>query len=237
MNAICTLAKKELRDFFASPIAYVFIAVFLFLSYWLFFSSVFLVGETSLRAFFAWLPILFIIFLPSLTMGKWSDERKTGTIEILMTLPASDWQLILGKLFACVGFLFIVLLLTLPLPIVMSSLGDLDTGSVWGSYFGIFLLGVSYLSFGLFISSITRSQIVSFLITVLLLFFFYILSEPLVTSYLPKLLIPLVQYLSFNYHFQSMARGVIDSRDVVYFLTATLLFVYLNRVSLAMRTA
>lgn len=235
MNTIFTLAKKELRDLFASPIAYVFIAVFLFLSFWLFFAGVFLVGQTTLRGFFSWLPILFVIFLPSITMGKWSDEKKSGTLEILMTLPASDWQFILGKFLSVVLFLLIVLALTFPLPIVISSLGDLDMGPVFGSYFGIFLLGSSYLALGLFISSLTRNQVISFLITVLVLFLFYILAEPLATNYIPSFMIPVFQYMSFNQHYESMARGVLDSRDVIYFLSTTVLFIYFNRLSLGMR--
>jgi len=235
MKTIFTLANKELRDFFASPIAYIFIAVFLVISLGLFFSGVFLVGQTSLRIFFGWLPVLFIVFLPSVTMGKWAEEQQTGTFEILMTLPAKDWQIILGKLFACLVFLFIVLLLTVPMALVMATLGDLDMGKVIGGYFGIFLLGSSYLALGLFISSITKNQIIAFLITVSVLFFIYILAEPIVTSYLPSSVIPLFQFMSFNQHFMSLSRGVLDSRDVIYFVSTVGLFVYFNMVSLQMR--
>lgn len=235
MNTIFTLTKKEFRDFFGSPIAYVFITVFLLLSFSIYFSGVFLIGETSLRIFFGWLPVLFVVFLPAVTMAKWSEEKKTGTYEILMTLPASDWQVILGKLFACILFLFVVLLLTLPLVFVMKSLGDLDMGKVMGGYLGIFLLGSSYLALGLFISSLTKNQIIAFLITVATLFLFYLIAEPIVTSYLPGSVIPTVQFLSFNRHFLSMSRGVVDSRDVIYFLSTAGFFVYLNMVSLQRR--
>lgn len=235
MKTILTLTKKELRDFFASPIAYVFITVFLLLSFGLYFSGVFLVGETSLRIFFNWLPILLIVFLPAVTMSKWSEEKKTGTYEVLMTLPAQDWQIILGKFFSCVVFLFIVLLLTVPLPLVMAGLGDLDTGKVLGGYGGIFLLGCGYLALGLFVSSLTKNQIIAFIVTVAILFFMYIMAEPIVTSYLPASVIPYVQFMSFNRHFLSMARGVVDSRDVIYFLSAAGFLVYLNLVSLQRR--
>lgn len=235
MNPILTLAKKELRELFASPIAYVFIAVFLFLSFWLYFSNIFLIGEATIRPFFAWTPVLFIVFLPSVTMGKWAEERKSGTFELLMTLPAEDWQLVAGKLLSALFFLAIVLAFTLPLPLTMSGLGGLDAGQVFASYLGIFLLGMSYLALGLFISSLTQNQIVAFLVTTLVLFLLYVLAEPIVTNYLPRSVVPVVQFMSFSTHFESMARGVIDSRDLVYFFSMTGLFAYLNLVSLNMR--
>lgn len=235
MNPIFTLAKKELRELFASPIAYVFIAVFLFLSFWLYFSNIFLIGEATIRPFFAWTPVLFIVFLPSVTMGKWAEERKSGTLELLATLPAEDWQLVIGKLLSALLFLAIVLAFTLPLPFAVSGLGELDSGQVVGSYLGIFLLGASYLALGLFISSLTQNQIVAFLVTTLVLFLLFVLAEPIVTNYLPRAVVPAVQFMSFSAHFESMARGVLDSRDVVYFFSMTGLFVYLNLVSLNMR--
>lgn len=237
MKPILILAKKELRDLFATPVAYVFITVFLFLSFWLYFSSFFIQGEASLRNFFSWLPILFIIFLPSITMGRWSEEKKSGTIEILFTLPLRDYQILLGKFLACALFLLIVLFLTLPLPFVVSRLGDLDVGQVTASYAGAFLLGLSYLAFGLFVSSLTKNQIIAFLLSVIALFLFYILAEPVITAYLPKSLAVLFQFFSFNQHFSSMSRGVIDSRDLIYFLSTVVLFGYMNLVSLSFRRA
>lgn len=235
MNPIFTLAKKELRELFASPIAYVFIAVFLFLSFWLYFSNIFLIGEATIRPFFAWTPVLFIVFLPSVTMGKWAEERKSGTLELIATLPVEDWQLVAGKLLSTLFFLAIVLAFTLPLPLTVSGLGELDSGQVIGSYLGIFLLGASYLALGLFISSLTQNQIVAFLVTTLVLFLLFVLAEPIVTNYLPRAVVPAVQFMSFSSHFESMARGVLDSRDVVYFFSMTGLFAYLNLVSLNMR--
>jgi len=235
VNTILTLIKKELRDVFASPIAYVFITVFLVLSFWLYFSGVFFVGEASMRIFFGWLPVIFIVFLPTITMGKWAEEKKSGTFELLMTMPASDWQIILGKLLSSFIFLLITLLLTVPLVVSVSFLGDLDSGQVVCGYLGIFLLGCCYLTIGLFISSLTKNQIIAFILTVLALFFSYVMAEPIVTGYLPRFVIPTVQYMSFNQHFISMARGVVDSRDVIYFLSTVFLFSYFNFVSLHLR--
>lgn len=168
-------------------------------------------------------------------MSKWAEEKKTGTYEILMTLPARDWQIIMGKYLSCVIFLFTVLLLTVPLAFVMSRLGDLDMGMVLGGYVGIFLLGCSYLALGLFISSLTKNQIIAFIVTVAVLFLGFIIAEPIITSYLPRSAIPVFHFLSFNRHFMAMARGVIDSRDVIYFLSTAGLFIYLNMVSLQRR--
>lgn len=238
MKAILTLAGKELRDLFASPIAYVFLVLFLFLAFWLFFfnpGNIFALGQLDLRGFFASLPLLFVFFLPSLTMSQWANERRLGTFEILTTLPVSDFQLILGKFLSALAFLAIVVLFTLPLPISVAALGTIDIGQVVASYIGTIVLGAAYLSLGLFVSSLTRDQIVAFLISVTVLFLLYALAGPLVTGYLPEPLIPMVQFLSFNERFESIARGVLDSRDIVYFLSVTGLFIYLNTVSLTVR--
>lgn len=232
MSPAITLARRELRHLFASPIAYVFIAVFLSLSFWLFFSNVFLYAQANLRPFFDMLPLLFIIFLPSITMGMWSEEKRSGTHEILLTLPVSRVQLLLGKWLAAVGFLLVVLFFTIPLPVTISLLGDLDAGQVLANYCGAFLMGCAYLAFGLFVSSMARNQIVSFLITVLVLFVFFILAAPVVTDFLPRALTPWAQFFAIGTHFQGMARGVIDLRDVVYFLSFTGLSLYLNALSL-----
>lgn len=235
MKKVITLTKKELRDFFGSPIAYVFITVFLALAFGLYFSDVFLVGEASLRVFFSWLPVLFIVFLPAVTMGRWSDEKKSGTYEILMTLPVRAWQVILGKYLACAVFLLITLLLTTPLAVVIAALGDLDWGMTLAGYAGIFFLGLSYLALGLFFSSLTKNQIVAFIVSVAVLFLFYIIAEPIVTSHLPHGMVPVFHFLSFSRHFASMARGVVDSRDVIYFVSTAVLFLYCNRISIAVR--
>lgn len=230
MNTVITLTKKELRDAFASPLAYVFLTVFLGLSFWLYFSEIFVINEASVRAFFK--PLLFIVFLPSLTMGKWADEHKNGTFELLMTLPAKGWQLNMAK-FLAVGFLLVILLLlTLPLPITLAFLGEIDSGQVIGSYLGIFLLGLNYLAVGIFISSLTKNPIIAFLITVVGLFVLFILAEPLVTTYLPQGLVPVLQFLSFHNHFESLSRGVVGTRDIFYFSSTTLLFLYLTNLIL-----
>lgn len=232
MSKIFTLAKKELHELFSTPIAHVFICVFLFLSFWLFFSGIFLVGQTTLRPFFDWMPVLFIVFLPALTMGRWAEERKSGTIELLMTLPVRISELIVGKFLAALSFLAITLLFTLPLVLTLSLIGDLDQGPVMGSYVGTLFLGATYIALGLLVSSFTRNQIVAFIISVVLLFLFFIMAEPIVTSIMPKFLIPIVQFMSCNFHFEPLSRGVLALKDVFYFISATFACLYMTAVSL-----
>jgi ABC-2 type transport system permease protein len=229
---ILILAKKDLGELFGSSIAYVFMSVFLFVSFWLFFSSLWLYGQADTRPYFGQLPLLFLLLLPAVTMGRWSEEKRLGTHEILFTLPVGDVSLLLGKWLATLVFLGVVLLATLPMPITLASLGDLDVGVTIASYIGAFLMGAAFLAFGLFMSSLTRNQIVAFLVSVLSLFMLYLLAQPVVTDFLPDRFVPVAQTLSFATHFESMARGVIDSRDVVYFLGLSGLFLYLNYLSL-----
>jgi ABC-2 type transport system permease protein len=232
MKTVITLTTKELKEFFSSPIAYVFMTSFLFLVFWLFFANFFVMGQASLRYFFDWFPLLFIVFLPAITMARWSEEKRSGTHELLLTLPVSETTLVLGKFFACVIVLFCTLGLTTPLVITTSFLGDIDTGQSIAAYLGIFLMGMTYLSFGLFVSALTKNQVIAFLITVVFLFVLYIINEPFVTAYAPKTLIPYLQYASLSYHFEAMMRGVLDSRDVVFFLSLTGVFLYSNTVCL-----
>ena len=225
--ATWTLAKRELKDLFNSPNAYIFLVSFLALSFWMYFSNIFLLEQTTLQPYFSWIPILFIVFVPALTMGSFAEEIKQGTIEILYTLPISDWQIVLGKFLSLVTFLGISLLMTLPLPFVMSSIGDLDLGPVISGYTGAFLLGTSYLAVGLFISALTRNQIIAFLVSTVTLFLMFILSEPIVTNSISTTTLPIIQFLSFNSHFQSLQSGILDFTDVFFFLSITTFFLYL----------
>lgn len=234
-KSVTTLAKKELFELFSTPIAYVFICVFLFLSYWLFFSGIFLIGQTTMRPFFDWMPILFIVFLPAVTMGRWAEEYKSGTFELLATLPVKTFDLILGKFLAATGFLFITLIFTLPLVMTLAWLGDLDPGPVMGSYAGTFFLGSAYIALGLFVSSLSRNQIVAFIISVVALFLLFIMAEPIVTNIMPKFLVPVVQFMSFNFHFEPLSRGVVNLRDVFYFTSAAFVFLYATGFALEWR--
>ena len=159
-KTIYTLFKKELMAYFNSPVAYIFIGVFLVVGNWLFFKNFFLIGEASLRSYFEFLPWIFLFMSPAITMRLWSEEKKSGTIEFLLTLPVTDWQVVWGKFLGALTFLVISLALTFTLPITVASLGNVDWGPIIGSYLGSLFLGGAYLALGLFISSLTKNQII-----------------------------------------------------------------------------
>jgi len=235
MPTILTVTKKEFEDLFYSPIAYVFLTVFLFLSFWLFFTNLFSTGQASMRPLFGSFPLLLLIFLPAITMSQWAEEKKRGTLETLLTLPIRDRDLILGKWLATFLFLAVALLLTLPACLTVSFMGNIDGGMVLASYLGIFLMGGCYLAVGLFISSLTENQIIAFILTTVVLFVFYLMGSPLVLNYVPQSLSPLFSFISLSGHYESSVRGVIDSRDVLYSLSFAWFFIYLNQLSLESR--
>ncbi len=237
MSPTLSIAKKEFRAYFQSPIAYVFITLFLVLSVWIFFflSNFFLVGQSTLRTLFDWIPITFLIFVPAVTMRTWAEEQKLGTAEILLTFPVRDWEVVLGKFLAGLAFLSVAILLTLPLTATVAWLGNPDNGAVIAGYVGSILLGAAYLSIGLWVSSMTQNQIVAFLISLVLCFILFIVGIPTTLSSLPDWLVPFVSRLSLGAHYDSIGRGVIDSRDVLYFLSIIVFFLFLNVQSIASR--
>lgn len=227
-KTIYTLFRKELMGYFNSPIAYIFISVFLVIGNWLFFNYFFLIGQTSMRSYFSILPWIFLFLSPAITMRLWSEEKKSGTIEFLLTLPITDWQVVLSKFLGSLAFLFIALFLTLTLPITLIILGDVDAGSVIGSYLGALFLGGSYLSLGLFISSLTKNQIVAFVLGLLSCFFVFIIGTDFVLNNVSGVLVPIFQFIGLGSHFGSIARGVIDSKDIIYYGSFIFLWLFLN---------
>jgi len=165
LKTIYILFKKELMHYFNSPIAYIFIAVFLIVGNWLYFNSFFLVGQASMRQYFLLLPWIFLFLCPAVTMRLWAEEKKSGTVEFLMTLPITDWQVVLGKFFGSLIFIFISLLLSFSIPVSLYFIGNLDFGPIIGSYLGALFLSGSYLALGIFISSLTKNQIIAFLLS------------------------------------------------------------------------
>ncbi len=230
MENILTIAKKEFRAFFSSPMAYVLLVVFTgFMAWWFFSASgFFALKEAHLRPMFVVLPWVFLIFTPAIAMRLWAEEKKLGTIEILLSLPLSDFEVVLGKFLACLGFLAVTLLLTLPITFSVYSVGAPDTGPVVGGYLGAFFLGAAYLSIGLFASSITENQIVAFILGIAVCFVFLIVGIAPFLAVLPNWLSKTFEFLSLQTHFTSISRGVIDSRDVIYYLTITGFFLFLN---------
>lgn len=222
------LIKKELRSYFNSPIAYIFITVFLVLTGWLFFRTFFIANQASMRDYFTILPWIFLFLIPAVTMRLWAEEKKLGTFEVLMTLPVKDYEVVLGKFIASFLFLAITLLLTLPIPLIVLFLGSPDKGVIFAQYLSALLFGGAYLAIGLFVSSMTSNQIIAFIFAVSISFFFLIIGEPIVLFVIPNALAPIFQYLGLGVHFESMGRGVIDSRDLLYYLSIIFLFLFLN---------
>lgn len=214
---IYPIFKKELKSYFVSPVAYIVLTVFLLISGWFFSSSFFLINQATLREGFNIIPIIFIFFAPAITMRLISEEKKSRTIEILVTMPVRDSEIVLGKFFAALTLLSAAVLLTVPYAIIVSFLGDLDWGPVIGGYVGLILMGAAYVAIGLFASSLTENQVIAFIIALLFVFILFMLNKILI--FVPQGMVSILEYLSIEYHFTNISRGVIDSRDIIYYLS------------------
>ena len=235
MKPFLAIVQKELRLYWNSPIAYVFIIAFLGISFWFFFRTFFIVGQTEMRSFFNLLPWIYLFLIPALTMRMWSEEYKQGTIETLLTSSLSYTKIILGKFLASLTFLCVTLAATLVLPLSLATIGNLDEGTVFVGYIGAVLLGALYISIGTFISATTNNQIVAFIISVLTCFILFILGEPIVTFSLPGIFAPILKFIGVGSHYDTLVRGVIDTKDVLYYISTTALFLYFNLQILVLR--
>jgi ABC-2 type transport system permease protein len=228
MRGTLPIFRREFGSYFNSPIAFIYLTVFLGLSSWLFLKGFFLIGEASMRPFFGLIPWVFLFFVPAITMRLWAEEKKVGTMELLMTLPVTDAEAVLGKFLASFAFLILSLALSFVLPLVVAALGDPDPGQVVGGYLGSVLIGAAYLAIGLFISSLTENQIVAFIVSVVAIFALFILGEDFVLFGVPDRLVPIFSFLGLGGHFDSVSRGVVDTRDILYYLSMVGFFLYLN---------
>ncbi len=232
---IYTLFKKELMGYFNSPIAYIFLAIFLVVGNWLFFNSFFLIGQANMRNYFILLPWIFLFLTPAITMRLWAEEKRSGTIEFLLTLPITDWQIILGKFFGALAFLGVALLLSITLPATVMSLGQPDLGPIIGSYLGALFMGATYLAIGLFISSLTKNQIVAFMLSIAGCFLLYIVGIDFIVATSPQFLAPVLKFIGIGTHFDNIARGVIDTKDIIYYISFIWLFLWLNKEVVSLR--
>jgi ABC-2 type transport system permease protein len=232
-NHAAVFCKKELRTFFDSHVAYIVITIFLLICGWFFFSDLFLVNQASMRNLFGIIPFIFMFFVPAVTMRLISEEKRSGTIEVLVTLPVRDHEIILGKFLAGLILIAVAVILTLVYAITLSGIGDFDFGSVVSGYIGLIFLGAAYLSIGIFTSSLTQNQIVAFITSFVIIFALFMLDK--VLMFMPTLLASFLEYLSVDYHFSNISRGVIDSRDVIYYLSLIFLFLFLAVRSLENR--
>jgi ABC-2 type transport system permease protein len=221
MKKIWVIARKELQTFFDSLMAYIMIVLFLGFSgffTWIYGADVFLVNQASLQSFFGIAYWTLFFFIPALTMRMVAEEKRSGTIELLLTRPVSDWQVVIGKFLATLVLILIAILLTLPYYITVASLGPVDHGAVWTGYLGLVLMSAAYISIGLFASSISTNQIVGFLVALFIGIFFHIIFEVLAAN-IGGFFGKLFGYLSMSDHFESVSRGVIDTKDLIYFFS------------------
>jgi ABC-2 type transport system permease protein len=225
MKAVWTIAKRELVAYFTSPVAYIFLVIFLLLTGFFTFTagSFFERGEASLAAFFGWHPWLFLVLVPAVGMRVWAEERRSGTIELLLTLPIAPWQAIVAKFLASWAFLAVALLLTLPAVVTVNLLGSPDNGIIAAGYLGSLLLAGAYLAITCMTSAMTRNQVVALILSVVICLFLILAGFKPVTDLLTRwaspALVDTVAAFSVVTHFDGFQRGVIDARDLLFFLS------------------
>lgn len=217
--------KREMVGYFGSPVAYVFIAIFLLLlGFFTFYVSHFFeMGQADLRGFFEWHPWVYLFLIPAVAMRLWAEERRMGTLELILTMPLTISEAILGKFLAAWAFVGLSLVLTFPMVLTALYLGSPDMGAVFCGYVGSLLLAGAFLSIGSMTSSLTRSQVISFIVAVVICLFFILAGYPpvmdVLSGWAPRWLVEIVSSLGFLPHFTALQRGVMDSRDVLYFLS------------------
>jgi ABC-2 type transport system permease protein len=243
VNIIKALFRRELRSYFATPVAYVFIVIFLVLmgTFTFYLGGFYERGQADLRAFFNFHPWLYLFLVPAIAMRLWAEERKSGSIEMLMTLPITPWQAVLGKFLAAWAFTAIALTLTFPIWITVNYLGDPDNGVIFAAYCGSLLMAGGFLAIGACLSALTRNQVIAFVLSVVMCFGFLLSGFPLVldlfSGWAPQVLIDGIASLSFLTHFSNISRGVIDFRDLVYFGLLIGAFLYANTIILQWKQA
>jgi ABC-2 type transport system permease protein len=225
-NIRIAIAKRELASWFSSPVAYIVACVFLIFSGFLFFSTFFLVDRAELRGFFAILPVLFAFFIPAITMRLFSEETRSGSVETLMTMPVSGFDATIGKYIAGLVSSASILVPTLSYAVTAAILGEIEWGPIAGGYLGAIFLAAAFTSIGLFASALTNNQIIAFFAAFTFSIFLAMIDRFLVIF--PAAIVAPLEYLSAGYHFDSVSRGILDSRDIVYFASITALFLALT---------
>lgn|SRR5512140_674451 len=230
---ILPIFRRELRSYFNSPVAYVVIVVFLAIVGWFFTSNLFLMNVASMRVVFELVPLVFLFFVPAITMRLLAEERKSGTLELLTTKPVTDAEIVIAKFLAAWALLAAALVPTLLYLITMMSLGSIDVGPVIAGYIGLLLMGGAYIAIGIFASSLTENQIIAFITSFLIVLALFLMDK--VLMYVPEGLASTLEFLAVDYHFSNIARGVIDSRDIIYFASLLGFSLLLATVSLERR--
>lgn len=229
------LFKKELAYYFNNPIGYIVAILFSVFANFLFVKDLFLRGNSSMRPFFEILPWLFLVFLPALTMRIFAEEKRVNTIEVLLTLPVSETAIVVSKWLALLVFASFSLLLTLSLPATLMIIGKPYLPEIVVSYFGAFLFASGFVALSLFFSSLTKNQIIVFMTSVLTMFLLIVLGSEFLASILPRFLHELLAYFSPLYHYDNFLKGLVDFRSVAYFISLTVLFLFLSIINLEKR--
>lgn len=243
MSMVGILFKRELSSFFATPVAYVFITIFLILSgvFAFFIGGLYERGQADLLPFFNFHPWLYLFLVPAIAMRTWSEERKSGSIELLMTLPITTFEAMMGKFLAAWAVLGLSLLLTFPLWLTVNYLGDPDNGVILAAYLGSWLMAGAFLAIGMCMSAITKNQVVAFILAVVACFIFVVSGSGIVldafTGWAPAMLLDTIASFSFLTHFESMAKGVIALNDVGYFVIVMAVWLYAGLVIIEQKKA
>lgn len=243
MSIVAALFRRELRSYFVTPVAYVFIVIFLVLmgTFTFYLGGFYERGQADLSAFFNYHPWLYLFLVPALAMRLWAEERKTGSVELLMTLPITPWQAVLGKYLAAWAFTGIALILTFPIWATVNYLGDPDNGAILAAYLGSFLMAGGFLAIGSCLSAATKNQVIAFVLTVVACFGFLLAGFPLVldlfSAWAPQTIVDGIASLSFLTHFANISKGVIDFRDLLYFVLLVAVFLYANTLVLQWKQA
>lgn len=230
-----TLFKKELDYYLNNAVGYIVVILFAVFVNFLYVKDIFLNGSVSMKSFFGIIPWLFLIFIPAITMRAFSEEKRMNTIEVLLTLPVSEAQIVIAKFFTYIVLVMLALLLTLSLPISFYYLAHIYLPEVIVGYVGAVLMGTSFIAIAMYFSTLTKNQIVSFLSSLLVLFVLLGISSDLLSTFLPKLVQDMLVYFSPIYHFQNFAKGIVDLRSVYYFVSIAVLFLFLTVVNLEKR--
>ncbi len=224
MRQVAHIFRKEFNAYFISPIAYIVISIFLLVTGWFFFATFFLNNQASLRFFYRLLPVVFAFVIPAITMRLISEELNVGSHEILLTMPVTVRDVILGKFFASVAMIVAMLIPTIAYPLTVSLIGPLDWGPVVGGYVGAVFLGAAFSAIGLFASALTRNQIIAFIMGLAICFTLTLIDKML--YFLPRSLLGVFAYLGADFHFQNIAKGIIDTRDILYFVSVCFVGLY-----------
>jgi ABC-2 type transport system permease protein len=233
MSPSVTVAKREIRTYFNSPVAYIVVTVFMLIVGYLYWSQIFIDKQAELRRYFGLTPLVFTFIIPAITMRLFAEEKGSGTLEMLITMPVRDWEVVAGKFLAGMGMLAAIVGMTLFYGLTLTLLGPVDKGPMLTGYLGLLLMGGAYVAIGVMASSLTRNQIVAFILAFAISFALFLVGQ--ITQFAPDWLAPVLSFLSMDSHFQSLSRGVIDSRDVVFYLSVMVVCLVIATASLESR--